>query len=216
MNPRVFMDRSVGAQTGATFVAHGSDPLEIISAHHRFQLALCNFLEALSSNLHQARAGEFAGIMSRYLEEEFPLHQENEVSDLREALEVHPDFGAEEAALFDLVEESHRRDRRLAAPVTEGLSRLASGDFPVNPRGFVIALIQFAESLRRHINWEERVIVPLAAEFLQPDTHGKLLECLAERGNRLESMGRPAFRYLSKTGTAHGGDRQFGEHNPQN
>ncbi len=184
----------MSAEPGAVshVLSQGLDPIDYLRAHHRLQLSLCNLLECLSSSLHHCRAAEFAEMAVRYLEDALPMHHEDEARDLREALELQPGFEPEDSLLFDLVEEGHWRDRELADPVLDGLTLLASGSFPTAPSRFVLALLQFAESLRRHVMWEERVIIPLAAERLSPQARAGLLACMLARRNATERRNKPA------------------------
>lgn len=192
MNTSVLHGHAVETWSTLSVPRRWSDPLEFLSAQHRFQSALCDFFNALSTDLHWRRADEFSAMALRYLDGDFPRHQRHEASDLRQALELEPGFGSQESALLDLVAEAHLRDRELAAPVKEGLSRLASGGFPQNSGRFAIHLIQFAESLRRHIDWEEKVILPLAAERLPPEARHALLDSITAGGDRVSA---PAFEY---------------------
>ena len=145
--------------TSAGIVAtHDPDPLDLILAAHAVQRAACAQLDQVATL--GAVDPATADTLRRYLTEGLPLHWQDEERDLlpllRRRAEPEDNIGA---ALKRLA-----HDHTAAAAQTVTLSRIidgmSHGDVPDTATR--AAIREFADRERRHLAFENAVILPLA------------------------------------------------------
>ena len=74
-----------------------------------------------------------------------------------------------ESNLGDILDQlitEHQTDEGLADLVIEDLRAIAEGALPEYPVRFQLNVRAFCEMQRRHLNWENRVVLPLAQRLL--------------------------------------------------
>ncbi|MBI3709365.1 MAG: hemerythrin domain-containing protein [Proteobacteria bacterium] len=157
------------------------DPVAFILAEHMEQHRLCGLLENLASDLAQPSAREIAADIVDYLTHELPLHEADEEADLFPLLKIRSiDIGMVDDILAQLSRE-HGRDDEFVAKLMSDLVAIASGIAVAVPLDFIVGALRFAETQRRHLDWENTVIVPIARRILGPGDLAALGRSMAAR-----------------------------------
>jgi hemerythrin-like domain-containing protein len=145
------------------------DPLEIIRNDHFRQLRMCNVIDAFTQRLEVEPVKELAGALLEFLRADLPRHSQDEEQDLFPALKRRclPEDGIDEV-LRQLVRE-HDLDRDLIDFIVDDLEALADGVRLNNPVRLLMNVREFSEMQRRHLTWEDRVVLPLARQRLAPE-----------------------------------------------
>lgn len=164
------------------------DPLAYIRNDHVRQLRMCNLLDAFTDRLEVSPVVGLAGALLQFLKTDLPRHTADEEEDLFPALRKRclPEDGIEEA--LKQLSREHALDDDLMEFMIDDIATLADGGTLSNPVRLLMNVREFAEMQRRHLTWEDRVILPLARKRLTPED--------------LEAMGRSmaARRKLKGTG----------------
>ncbi|MGO4685789.1 hemerythrin domain-containing protein [Hyphomicrobium sp. 2TAF46] len=151
-------------------------PLEIIEEEHALQLELCDLLESMADNLPTKLDPALAVIA---------------ISILKGSVKAHTKF--EEDALFPLLRErlspndtvvqalaclsqEHERDEDSADELAEALKDALQSRAPQNPETLGYILRGYFESQRRHIAWEDSVVLPAARQALTVEDLARLQE----------------------------------------
>jgi hemerythrin-like domain-containing protein len=145
------------------------DALDIIEHEHRIQAELCDSLEHIADGLPNDVDCKLCLQVVHALRFEIPLHHRDE-----------------ECALFPLIERralpsdnihdilarlalEHATDESFTSELLESLEILGNGEKVKNPDMVGYMLRSFFESYRRHIHWENAVVLPLARLRLKPE-----------------------------------------------
>ncbi len=160
-----------------------SDPIGFLYWHHYSQAICCELFVRLADNLNHRRSEEEAGAVLHYIRHELPLHELDEEQDLHWLVTAGQAAGTDTRIdrLFSKLIRQHRTDRELSEALLDGLTALAAGKPPSRPHGFIIKALQLAESLRRHVRWENRVFIPLVTQGLTRRDRLKLGQRLTAR-----------------------------------
>lgn len=78
----------------------------------------------------------------------------------------------------------HETDKGLADLIIKGLRAIASGGIPESPIRFQLNVRTFCEMQRRHLNWENRVVLPLAQTQPTVEDKGDLAHRMVSRRSR--------------------------------
>ncbi|MFZ5677564.1 MAG: hemerythrin domain-containing protein [Pseudomonadota bacterium] len=141
-------------------------PLDLIESAHHLQARLCDSLELIADGLPSNVDQALCRSTIRSLQHEMPLHHRDE-----------------ELGLFPLIEKralpvdnihdilarlalEHATDESFASELLESLEHLSAGRRLNNPEMVGYMLRSFFESYRRHIAWENTIVIPLARERL--------------------------------------------------
>ena len=154
-------------------------PLDFFKAEHDRQRVFCDRLVKLAIERNLEAVIEEAENILAFITEDLPLHHKDEETDLFRMLRCRrqPDDNIE-AVLATLAWE-HTMDSFLTYDLRLDPNALVSGKKYVDDDLVVFTdLRTFAESQRRHLTWEENVVLPLARERLTP-------EDLAEMGRNM-------------------------------
>jgi hemerythrin-like domain-containing protein len=150
------------------------DPVAFLSAEHARQLALLAHLERLLRAPGARGARVMAQALLGWLQRELPMHVADEELSLYPRLRQH-----DPAGLLARLSADHRREAPLAAETTRLLRAVARGEVP--PRGSPGAAAEFAQMLRRHLEFEEAEVMPLARAALSAETRRRLATEMAAR-----------------------------------
>ena len=154
-------------------------PLDFLFADHFRQMLVCNFLDALAAESLAGTSARMAMMARDYLTQELPLHIADVEEDLLPCLRRLTPPTDRLVDLFALLAEEHRQDLRLAAPLLQGLDQLAQGRAPAP--AFAPAAAAFTATQRRHIAWENSVLLPQARRRLAPSDLEALGRAMAAR-----------------------------------
>lgn len=151
-------------------------PLEFVLAEHTRQRRVCDWLQGFVDDARASLTTVQARSLLGYLTEDLPGHVLDEELDLFPMLlrRCRPRDRVHEV-LAQLSWE-HKLDKELVGFIVADLRRLADGFRLANPTRFLSNLRGFAATQRRHLEWEDRVVLPLAQKRL--------------RAEDLEQMGR--------------------------
>ena len=164
------------------------DPIGFITWDHERQLEICSGLEKLVSAQPAEPAAEWAVSLHSFLTEDLPLHVQDEELDLFPKLISRQPPASNLGEILEQLIAEHEVDEGLADLVIRDLARVATGASPEHPLRFQMNVRAFCEMQRRHLNWENRVVLPLAQSLL---TEGDMQD-LAHRMAKRRSKSAPA------------------------
>jgi hypothetical protein len=144
-------------------------PLEFVLAEHQRQCRVGDWLQGFVDDAEASLATVQATSLLGYLTEDLPAHTLDEELDLFPMLlrRCRPEDRVPEV-LAQLSWE-HKLDKDLVDFVVADLRRLADGFSLANPTRFLSNLPGFVETQRRHLEWENRVVLPLAQKRLSAE-----------------------------------------------
>lgn len=142
------------------------DPLDRIAAEHGLQLELCDALELIADELpgriDATLLREVINVLAHGMTPHFAF-EEHALFPLlrRRASDDHPLM----AALTQL-ETEHERDADLSQELVEQLRHLMLREEAMNPDMLGYMLRGYFESQRRHVEWENSIVLPAARRVL--------------------------------------------------
>lgn len=137
------------------------EPLEAIYADHFRALMVCRMLDGLGT-AEQPKLIERAPEIRNYLERDLPMHMADEEQDLFPLLRRRCRPEDEVDNLLALLSEEHARNADLAATVSVNLAALCSDEGQGRQGKLIVDVTLFKELQRRHLAWENSVLLPLA------------------------------------------------------
>ena len=142
------------------------DPIGFIRREHDRQCEICYQLEDMVNALDQPPDLGQVELIRGFLAEDLNLHVQDEETDLFPAL-------ARRCKSHELVDEilyqltsEHELDRGLIDPILDALREIAEGRAAQNTARLARSVRAFVETQHRHLNWENRVILPMAETHL--------------------------------------------------
>jgi hemerythrin-like domain-containing protein len=182
-------DRSAKAKSIATADALDprsfQSPVDFLAAEHERQLAICDLLDHLAHNpRHAAASGELTQVRD-YLVHELPLHTEDEEQDLFPVLAERCPKTDNVQEIFGLLRREHDTDKVLIDELVANLDALIGGQALADPSAFMANALAVSEAERRHLAWENAVVLPRALRHLTAEDCAALTRAMAaRRGNR--------------------------------
>lgn len=157
------------------------EPIDYLYADHYRQRVVCRFLDEIAQDPEAGRSLDLAPRVLDYLVRDLPQHIADEEQDLFPRLRARCTPEDQVERVLMLLSEEHARDQEVVLALPAGLRSLTEGR-PLEERDlFVQAASTFAECQRRHLAWEEGVILPLARKRLKPDDLAGLGRSMAAR-----------------------------------
>ncbi len=155
-----------------------SNPLDVIRSEHNRQGLIADRLVKLADDQTLEPVLDEAETLLAYLTEDLPHHAEDEESAFLPKLKsrCRPDDGID--GILSEIDQAHAVERFLALHIVMDLKVLASGKELDQPMRLFNNLRAFAEAQRRHLAWENSVVLPLACKRLS-------LEDLEEIGHNM-------------------------------
>ncbi len=181
------MQRDMRKTTGVDVSATGSrndplpDPIQFILQDHDRQVETCSRLEQLVSASETEPTSEWAASLQSFLSRDLPLHVEDEELDLFPRLSARRPPDSNLGDILDQLVTEHESDKGLAELVIKGLRAIAEGRSPESPVRFQMNVRAFCEMQRRHLNWENRVVLPLARTLLTEEDKRDLAQRMVAR-----------------------------------
>ena len=157
------------------------DPIGFISWDHERQLEVCGGLEKLVSASPVEPAAEWAVSLLSFLTDQLPLHIQDEELDLFPILISRQAPTSNLGEILEQLLTEHEVDQGLADLVVDDLKAVAKGDTPDQPQRFQMNVRAYCEMQRRHLNWENRVVLPLAETLLTDADKQDLARRMAAR-----------------------------------
>ena len=151
-------------------------PLEIIKEEHALQLELCDLLESIADGLPGNFAPPLAVIAISILKGSVKAHTKFEEDALFPLLKerLSPDDAVVQALVC--LSQEHERDEDIADELVEALKDALQSGAPQNPETLGYILRGYFESQRRHIAWEDSVVLPAARKSLTVEDLARLQE----------------------------------------
>jgi hemerythrin-like domain-containing protein len=165
------------------------DPIEFILEEHDRQLEVCVRLEDLVSASDSDPKAHWAASLLEYLTKDLPIHIEDEERDLFPLLASRQEHDQDLPVILDQLMSEHELDRGLIEPIVEDLRHIAEGSVLVDSGRFCMYVRTFTVAMRRHLNWENRVVLPLARRVLSKEDRALLRDGIADRRRCLSPGG---------------------------
>ena len=153
------------------------NPLDVLAHDHAVQEQLCDAMERIADGLPDDVDRRLCAQVASLLQYDLPLHHQDEEAGLFPLLRSRalPTDGIEE--ILDRLTDEHVTDTDYASEVSEALDILSEGGSVANAEMVGYMLRGFFERYRRHVHWENTLVMPLARLRLTPDD----LETLSAR-----------------------------------
>lgn len=152
------------------------DPIDLIESDHRLQLELCDILELIADCLPSTVEGSVLETAGSTLRDGFRAHMQFEDTVLFPLLKQR---GAEHPMLcsaLDQLAHEHVTDEDFSQEVADALDGLQQGGRPTNPDMIGYMLRGFFLCQRRHVEWENAVVLPEARSLLTEEDLDDLCE----------------------------------------
>lgn len=157
------------------------EPLDYISSDHFRQRTICKFLDDIAFDPTRSEVAHLAAIVLTYLEQDLPHHIADEEQNLFPRLRERCLDSDKVDRLLAVLSEEHAKDDHLCTEILVGLRALSNGQNTRVDAGFVRAAAAFAETQRRHLAWEDEVLLPLARQRLTAEDLRDMGRSLAAR-----------------------------------
>jgi hemerythrin-like domain-containing protein len=141
-------------------------PLEIIEEEHALQLELCELLESIADGLPGTFEPALAVIAISILNGSVRAHIKFEEDALFPVLRERLSPNDAVVQAMACLSQEHERDEDIADELVEALKDALKSGTPENPETLGYILRGFFESQRRHIAWENNVVLPAARKAL--------------------------------------------------
>lgn len=141
------------------------EPLEAIYADHFRALMVCRMLDGLGAQ-EQPKLVECLTGIRHFLEHDLPIHMADEEQDLFPLLRRRCRPEDEVDNLLALLSEEHARNADLATAIIQDLAELRTKGGPARREKLIVEATLFKELQRRHLAWENSVLLPLARSRL--------------------------------------------------
>jgi hemerythrin-like domain-containing protein len=142
------------------------NPLDVIAHDHILQLQLCDAIEHIADGLPDEVDRRLCAQVSAALQYDLPLHHRDEEEGLFPLLLAHKKDAEGIEEIVNRLTDEHKSDTAFAGEVAELLDTLSREGRIGNPDMAGYMLRGFFEGHRRHISWEEALVMPLARRCL--------------------------------------------------
>lgn len=157
------------------------DPLGLIYAEHYRCRVVCNTLDEIVNRFPALPNAEELQSLLTFFETDLSHHVADEEQTLFPMLSARCEDTDNWDSIGSLLLEEHSADKQLVDQVLVGLRALAEGQPLINSEAFVAAARAMSESQRRHLAWENSVVLPLARKRLTGADLVDLGRAMAER-----------------------------------
>ncbi len=183
-----------------------ADPIKLIEEDHAWQLLLCDALEKIADSLPNNIDKRLIATTGEALRKVVPLHNRMEEKALFPILAKRAGQTKEISDTFLLLCREHETDEAFACEIADELDQFICRGAQKNPEMMGYMLRGLFVSLRRHINWENQTVLPLARNILKLDdreelrewmrTHPEVLRCRRLLKNVGTCLGYQTCPYL--------------------
>ncbi len=172
--------------SGAVFESAAADPaafrapLDILAAEHARQLAICDVLDRWVRNPRHTDQAELKAVHD-YLVRDLPLHIDDEDWDLFPMLKSRVPQGDDVDDIFKQLHAEHETDRELQAELVRNLEHVINHEAFDDPVSFFTNVVAFSQTQRRHLAWENAVVMTRARKHLTEEDCTELGRRMAAR-----------------------------------
>lgn len=166
------------------------NPINLIETVHKQHAELCDQLEEIADSLPGSVDVKKCARVVHTLVVDLPLHHKDEEEGLFPLLQK---AAVAEEAMGDHIEQlswEHSADEGVAMEIAEAMEKLANGERAENPEMLGYLLRNFFEGYRRHLHWENTMLLPIARRALSKADLQKLNDIMAK--NRFSTTGKKA------------------------
>lgn len=156
-------------------------PLEFLLVEHYRQRIICNTLETSPFDPRNALSKDEMKAIVDNLSVDFPLHLDDEELSLFPLLQKRCLPADNIAEILDQLIKEHEVDRPLVARVIDFLNAALADDEIVDFSPYRESTAAMTEAHRRHLSWENSVVLPLAKRRLEPADLADLGTAMAQR-----------------------------------
>jgi hemerythrin-like domain-containing protein len=144
------------------------NPLDMIAHAHAVQVQMCDAMERIADGLPDEVDRRLCAQVASCLQFDLPLHHQDEETALFPLLRERaaPEDGLQE--ILDRLAAEHSSDTDFASEIAESLEDLGQGGRAANPDMLGYMLRGFFERYRRHVHWENTLVMPVARIRLTP------------------------------------------------
>jgi hemerythrin-like domain-containing protein len=138
------------------------NPLDMIAHAHAVQVEMCDAMERIADGLPDEVDRRLCAQVASRLQFDLPLHHHDEEEGLFPLLRkrARAEDGLDQ--ILERLAAEHASDNDFASEIAETLETLAQGGRPANPEMLGYMLRGFFERYRRHVHWENQLVMPLA------------------------------------------------------
>ncbi len=120
-------------------------------------------------------------VIEAYLRNELPPHIADEEEDLFPCLERRSPGDNETKQILATLHQEHEEDFALLPPLIDGHADLLAGRPVAERELFETSVVRFVETQRRHVIWENNIVLPLARRRLSAEDMEKIGRDMAAR-----------------------------------
>ena len=172
--------RSAVFEPAVTDPAAFRTPLDVLAAEHTRQITICDMLDRWVRGPRRTDPAELKAVHD-YLVLDLPLHIEDEDGDLFPLLKRRLPLGDDTEAIFAQLHAEHEADRALQMALVRDLECLIRQAAFEDPAHFFMNAFAFSQALRRHLAWENAVIMTRARRHLTEEDCAELGRRMAAR-----------------------------------
>lgn len=150
------------------------NPLDLIAHAHAHQMQMCDAMERIADGLPDEVDRRLCAQVASILQFDLPLHHQDEEEALFPLLRQRaaPEDGVD--LILERLAFEHSTDNDFASEIAEALELLGQGRRAANPDMLGYMLRGFFERYRRHVHWENALVMPLARLRLTEDDLNQL------------------------------------------
>lgn len=156
-------------------------PVDYLQADHERQRYFCEELSALVDDMYQPGREKLAATLLRFLLFDVSLNMEDEEDLLEPMLRLRSMPHDHLPVMIRSLHNDHNAAAGLAGEIAGGLDRLAAGRMPVTPLNFIISSLSLVDKITRHVDWEDKNLLPLARSRLTSRDNVTLGRAMARR-----------------------------------
>ena len=156
------------------------NPLDMITSAHAVQVQMCDAMERIADGLPDEVDRRLCAQVASCLQFDLPLHHHDEEEGLFPLLRARakPEDAVDQ--ILERLAAEHSSDNDFASEIAEALETLGQGGRPANPEMLGYMLRGFFERYRRHVHWENQLVMPLARLRLTSDDLDQLAARMGE------------------------------------
>ena len=154
-------------------------PLDLIEHDHAKHSHLCDDLEQIADSLPDDVDKKLCQQVAMTLRFDLPLHHLDEENGLFPLLHAHSEQKPSINPILNRLSEEHAADESFAEELIEELDHLALTGKAKNAETLGYMLRGFFESYRRHMHWEQTILMPMARQILTGDDLQRLSDIMA-------------------------------------